>query len=418
MERVSAESLAGYVREARERWSIPGMAVGLLQAGETVIATAGVCELGVDEPVSPETSFRIASITKPFTATLALTLVQDGLLALDEPPPGSRVQATVRELLSHAGGLACEWPAALDELGSGDDALLRVAGGEPERLPIGSGELFSYSNVGFWLVGAAAARVCNTTFAEAIRPRVLDPLGLEATRFEPRQHARGHDQVEPGSPEHRPVEHPYPRARTPSGGLWSTVEELLRFAAHHLGGPGPLMPEAVEEMQRPHVAAPGGSYGLGWFLRDVDRRPIVEHPGSAAGYQSLLSMLPDEGTAFAALTNSSRGSAAIRDILERLRVAPRRPPQFELTAQQLAKFAGSYAGNGIAVDVVVEDGGLRTRQTEFDPLSGETVVYPRLLARPVGEREFEIVDGERRGDRLTFPRDDFICAGVLAPRIE
>jgi CubicO group peptidase (beta-lactamase class C family) len=394
------------------------MAIGVLQDGEAVTATAGVCELGGDEPVSPDTSFRIASITKPFTATLALTLAQNGLLALDEPPRGSRVDATARQLLSHLGGLACEWPGALDELGSDDDGLLRVAEGEPERLEIGPGELFSYCNVGFWLVGAAAARVCNKTFADAIRARVLDPLGLEATGFEPRQAARGHDQVEPGSAEHRPVDHPYPRARTPSGGLWSTVDDLLRFAAHHLGGPGPLAAATIEEMQRPHVAAPGGSYGLGWFLRDFDLRRIVEHPGSAAGYQSLLSMLPDEGIAFAALTNSSRGSAAIRDILERLELAPREPPEFELTAEQLERFTGSYAGNGIAVDVVAEDGGLRVRATHFDPFSGESVDYPPQLARPVSEREFEIVEGEWRGERLTFPRDGFICAWVLAPRAE
>jgi len=417
VERVSAQQLAEWAAEARERWNVPGIAVGVLQDGEAVAVADGICELGRDELVSPETAFRIASITKPFTATLALTLAQDGLLALDEPPPGSRVEATIRQLLSHQGGLACEWPSALEALGDGDDGLQRVAEGEPPRLPIGPGELFSYSNVGFWLVGAAAARACETTFQEAVRARVLEPLDLATTRFDPRRAARGHEQDEPGSDEHTAVVHPYPRARTPSGGLWSTVDDLLRFAAHHLGGPGPLSRESVREMQRPHIPAPGGSYGLGWFLRKSAGRGIVEHPGSAAGFESLLLLVPDEGFSFAALTNSSRGSAAIRELLERLELGPAGAPDVALGPEQLEAFAGTYSGDGIEVDVVPEHGRLRVRLSGFDPFSGENVVFPPVLARPVAEREFEIVDDERRGDRLTFPRDGFVCVGVLAARV-
>src|SRR2546426_2485625 len=131
MERVSAQRLAEWAAEARERWSVPGLAVGLFHDGETVVVADGLCELGGDERVTPETAFRIASITKPFTATLALALAEDGLLALDEPPPGSRAEATIRQLLSHQGGLASEWPSALEELGDGEDGLQRVAEGEP-----------------------------------------------------------------------------------------------------------------------------------------------------------------------------------------------------------------------------------------------------------------------------------------------
>jgi len=418
MERVSAQQLAGWVSEARERWSVPGLAAGLFHDGETVVVADGLCELGGDERVTPETAFRIASITKPFTATLALTLVEDGLLALDEPPPGSRVEATIRQLLSHQGGLASEWPTALEELGDGEDGLQRVAEGEPPRLPIGPGELFSYCNVGFWLVGAAAARACELTFQAAIRDRVLEPLALAASEFEPLHAARGHEQAEPGSDEHVVVDHPYPRTRTPSGGLWSTVDDLLRFADHHLGGPGPLSRESVREMQQPHIRAPGGSYGLGWFLRESAGRRIVEHPGSVAGFESLLSLVPEERFGFAALSNSSRGSAAIRELLERLGLASAGEPEFALTPEQLGAFAGTYSGNGLEVEVVPDNARLSVQVTGFDPLAGENIVYPPVLARPVAEREFEIVDAEWRGERLTFPRDGFVCLGVLAARTE
>jgi CubicO group peptidase (beta-lactamase class C family) len=382
-----------------------------------MFAADGVCELGREQQVTPETTFRIASITKPFTATLALSLAQDGLLALDEPPASSRVEATIRQLLSHQGGLACEWPPALEELGKGDDGLQRIAEEEPPRLPIGPGELFSYCNVGFWLVGAAVARASGLTFQAAMGARVLEPLELKATDFEPRQPTRGHQQAEPGSDEHVVVDHPYPQTRTPSGGLWSNVQDLLRFAAHHLGGPGPLSRESIQEMQQPQIAAPGGSYGMGWFLRQSGGRRIVEHPGSVAGFESLLLLVPDERFGFAALSNSSRGSAAIRDLLERLGLGST-GPDFPLDPEQLAAFGGTYSGDGIEVEVTPEDGRLSVAVTTFDPLSGENVAYPPVLARPVSEREFEVVDAEWRGERLTFPRDGFVCVGVLAARTE
>jgi CubicO group peptidase (beta-lactamase class C family) len=417
MEGISAQELRAWASEARERWAVPGIAVGVVRHADTVTAADGVIELGHRDPVLTETLFRIASITKPFVATLALTLVQEGLLALDEPPPGTRVRATVRQLLSHHGGLAHEWPTPLEE-DDDDDALIRLAEGEPELLPVGPGELFSYANTGFWLVGAASARASGTSFEEAMRTRVLEPLGLRATAFTATGAARGHNQIEPGADEHRPVEDRYPRVRRPSGGVWSSVDELLRFGAHHLVGPGPLTPDSIAEMQRPHAPLAGGASGLGWLLSGTRGRPTVEHTGSAAGYQSLLVLVPDDQLAFVGLTNSSRGGAAIRDVLAHLDLAPVAVPDAPLAPDRLAAFAGRYAGQGIELEFVPEDGHLRVELAEFDPFRGETQQYPSVRARPVGEREFEIVDGEWRGERFDFPRDGFVCMGTLAARIE
>ncbi len=418
MERFSAEDLSQWVARARERWSVPALTVGVLNGEEAVVAADGVLELGSPEPARPDSVFRTASITKPFVGTLALALVQDGLLELDEPPPGTKVDATVRQLLSHQGGLASEWPGPLDSLGDDDESLLRLSQGEPERLPVGPGELFSYGNVGFWLVGAAIAQACGTTFEDAMRARVVEPLGLDATTFDGVGVARGHNQVAPGADEHVPVDDNYPRVRRPSGGLWSSVDDLLRFADHHLGGPGPLTPESIAEMQRPLVAGPGFEYGLGWFITDIRGRVSVEHSGSAAGYQSLLVLVPSEGAAFAALANSSRGGAAIRDVLERLGLAPDDPPDVSLSPDQLAAFAGRYEGQGVEIELVPADGRLRVAMTELDPFSGERQVYPGVTARPIGEREFEIVDGEWRGERFGFPRDDIVTMGSIAVRVE
>ncbi len=426
MERVSPETLAELAAETRERWNVPGLAVGVLRNGEIVLAADGQRELGRPEPVTPETVFRIASITKPFTATLAMTLVQDGLLDLDEPPPATRIEATVRQLLSHQGGLAAEWPDPLD-----DSGLLELTEGEPERLPVGAGELFSYCNSGFWFVAAGIARMLGTTFEEAMRTRVIDPLGLASTGFEVDDPARGHEQVQPGADEHAPAGTWYPPGRTASGGLWSSVPDLLRFAEHHLGSGGaagisgrasesrdllsgvasdawgPLTASSVAEMQRACSSGPGFSYGLGWFLKRRQGHDAVEHPGSVLGFQSLLMLVPEERLAFASLTNSSRGSAAIRDVLDGLGLGEEPAPSVE--SADLGRFAGRYRGQEGVVEFTPENGELRVERTEIDTFSQEAMVLPAVRARRIGEREFEIVDGEWRGERFDFPRPGFVC---------
>src|SRR4051812_37127176 len=391
MERFSAQ-LEQSVGQARRRWSVPGFAVGALRNGEVTTAADGVSELGRLEPVTPETPFRVASITKPFVATLAMTLVQDGLLALDEPPVGYAVDATVRQLLSNQGGLATEWPVRFDGGDESDEAVFRLLQGEPERLPVGPGELFSYCNVGFWIVGAAIQRELGITFEAAMHERVLEPLGLASTSFAAgTAAAQGHNQVRPGADEHAPLEYVYPRARRASGGLWSTVGDLLRFAEHHLGGPGPLTPESVAEMQKPHIRVQVFDWGLGCFLTHRRGRLTVEHPGSAAGFQTLLVLVPGEGLAVAALTSSSRGAAAIRDVLGDLELAEAEPSFVEL--EDLSAFAGLYRGQKLELRIESEGDGLRVDVAEIDPFVPDRQVYPSMRARPVGEREFEIVEG-------------------------
>ncbi len=416
MERVSGQHLAESATAARERWNVPGLAVGALAEGEVVGAADGVRELGRAEPVSAETQFRVASITKPFVATLAMTLVQDGLLDLDAPPAGSTTAATVRQLLSHQGGLATEWPVQFDGNDESDDALFRLVAGEPERLPVGPGELFSYCNAGLWLVAAGMQRTLETTFEDAMRVRVLEPLALTSTSFVAERGARGHNQVQPGADEHEPVVDAYPRARRASGGLWSSIGDLLRFGEHHLGGPGPLTPDSVAEMQRPLTSGAGFEYGLGWFLTERRGPLTVEHPGSAAGYQSLLLLVPQERLAVAALSNSSRGLAAIRDVLEDVGLAERESSPLELG--DLEPFAGRYHGQKLELEIRADEGYLRVQVAEVDPFVAERQVYPSMLARPVGEREFEIVDSEWLGERFDFPRPGLVRMGALAERVE
>ena len=360
------------VREARERTGVPGVAAGLRRDGETTFAAEGVLALGDAEPVLDDTPFRIASITKPFTATLA-----GECLPLDEG---------LCRLLSHSAGLRCESRAPLPSAADG---------------------LFSYSNAGYWAAGAACAEACGAPFEEAMQARVLDPLGLTATGFEePLRPARGH--VQEGESGHRAVtEDGYPVARRPSGGLWSTAGDLLRFATHHLAEPGPL--------HEPRVEALGARYALGWWVRTLENgSTALDHEGSIAGYQSLLLLVPEEALALAVLTNSWRGSGLIRRIVESLELTP-----LALAAAPLPDgVAGTYALDGVEAVVEVSGDGVIVSETERDPVTGISTAT-RFPAQPLGGGVFGFARGALMSHRLDFPRPGLARIGWVAlPRVE
>jgi hypothetical protein len=105
-------------------------------------------------------------------------------------------------------------------------------------------------------------------------------------------------------------------------------------------------------------------------------------------------------------------------VREQLGLWPTELPDADVSPDELAALAGRYIGQGVELVVAADGQHLCLEATELDPLTGETSTYPPALARPVGEREFEIVDGEWRGERFDFPRNGFVCFGALAQRVE
>ncbi len=365
-------SLEEAVREARARTGVPGVAAGLLVAGERSFAADGVLALDGESPVHADTPFRIASISKPFTSTLAAaSLPLDGGL---------------RALLSHTAGFRCE---------------------STEPLPAGAEGLFSYSNAGFWEAGAQSATAAGSSFEEAMRQRVLSPLRLEATGYEePQAAARGH--VQAGESGHRVVpDDSYPVSRRPSGGLWSTVRDLLRFGAHHLA--------SGSELHEPQVAALGGHYALGWWVRELeDGTTALDHEGSVAGYQSLLLLVPERELVLAVLTNSWRGSGLVRRLVDRLGLGPSPLPAEPVDAG----VAGTYALDGVEARVEVAGDDLTVSVTEFDPVVGSPITT-RVAAKPLGGGVFGYTGGRLMSHRFDFPRPDLARIGwTVLPRTE
>jgi CubicO group peptidase (beta-lactamase class C family) len=372
---IPQERLAEILRDARGRSGVPAVTAGLL-VGEGV-------ELAADGPVEIETPFRIASITKWFTASLAALL-------LDLEAPLSSDGPTAGRLLSHTADLRPN---------------------SRELLPEACRGLWSYSNAGYVLAGEACATAAGTSFSEAVQQRLLDPLGLESTHFEePAGAAPGN--VPDGDTGHRPApDVVYPESRRAAGGLWSTVGDLLRFAEHQLGGAGPLSAAQLRAIREPRADALGARYSLGCWNRTVaGDRVALDHEGSVGGYQSLLLLIPEENAALTVLTNSWRGSGLIRRVVRELGLVPAPPDGSTGLAVQPTRYA-----LGDSVAVLGERGGRwRVAESETDPLTGVRIERPEYAIEPLGAGVYGFAGGLLMSHRLDFPREGVARIGWTA----
>jgi CubicO group peptidase (beta-lactamase class C family) len=353
---------------AAARWDVPALAVGVLVDGRPDRRSFG-CDIAA--------RFRVASITKPFTATAAVRS-----LALDGTVPGWP-GVCVSDLLAHVSGYEAEH-GDLARFGDGDDALGRLAAELPgchRWLP--AGELWSYSNAGYWLTGWLLAERAGGTYEDVIEGLAVE-AGLTATDFgEPDLAGTG-----PAA-----IRGPYPRVRRPSGGLVSTVDDLLQFGAWHLRQP------ALETMRTVRGKPVAGVYGLGLAGERVGGVAVWGHPGSYGGFESSLLLMPSRSAVLVGLTNSSHGSQALREVedawFEELTGARRRiAPTVELPAAGLRAFAGDYANATASVSVRVAAPGL---SVIFDGAAPAP-------ARPIGPQTFEVTEGPDSSSRFDFPR--------------
>jgi CubicO group peptidase (beta-lactamase class C family) len=354
--------LAEIVREARARTGVPAVAAGLVADGSVELAADGACAV--------ETPFRVASISKWFTASLAAAVG-----ALDDG---------TRRLLSHT-------------------ADLRSEAAEP--LPEACRGLWSYSNAGYWAAGDACATAAGASFSEAMREQILEPLGLAATSFEePAGAAEGH--LQEGETGQRPAGRlDYPVMRRPAGGLWSTVGDLLRFAEHQLDDPYGLW--------EPQAEALGAEYCLGCWRRELDgARVAYDHEGSVAGFQSLLLIVPEERVALAVLTNSWRGSGLIQRIVRALGLIPA-SDTVSLTSTSPIE-TGRYALDGAVATVAEVGGQWRVREEETDPISGRRIERGPYRVEPLGGDVYGFAGGLLMGHRVDFPRPGVARIGWLA----
>ena len=306
---------------------VPGLALAILEGRRIVFAegfgTTRCDAKGVE--VTPETLFRVASVTKPLTGTLLMRLVEAGIVALDTPicayipwltlrDADAAQTITLRMLLSHTSGLPFEYVLT----GSADaGALEKYVRDNLPRLPLvaAPGTQWHYSNPGLNLAGYVAEVVSGRFFPDLMQQYVFAPLDMTHTTFDVGA-AQGfsiacsHTPQEDGSLR---VEAGLwnRRAGQPSGGAFSCVLDLANFAIMQInkgwfGGQQFLPPASVAVMQTPQVATsndPQERYGLTFFVNSYRGQSRVAHWGGVEGYGSRLALLPEAGLGVVMLYN-------------------------------------------------------------------------------------------------------------------
>jgi CubicO group peptidase (beta-lactamase class C family) len=319
---VNEAELAASLREHAARSSVPGAAIGILRDGECATAVAGVADVETGEPVALDTRFAVGSLCKTFVATAIARLVEAGRLSLGDPVssrvPELRqaewaVRASVGDLLANRARVPLraelEFPQSS---GDGDDALARHIANVADAKP--AAPYWSYSNLGWSVVGRVIETVAGQTWEQAMRDELFDPFDLDETTFVPAEGvpcASGHDVA--GDVAVRSV--PWtPRALGPAGSrLLSTVTDLLRFAAAHLQTRALSTLRRSSEEIRIHGWFDAWCLGLARF--DWERGRVWGWDGLISGQRCVLRLMPEQRGAVVLLSNGSTGRALYRSLL-------------------------------------------------------------------------------------------------------
>ncbi len=421
------------VDDAMERWTVPGVAVGILQDGVREMQGFGVTNLDTLYTVRPDTLFQIGSISKTFCGTLVMMLVDDGVLDLDArvadivtdwriADDDARQQITLRQCLTHTAGFYGDF---FEDFGHGDDALAiavrEMAGLEQWFTP---GSRWAYNNAAVAVAGRVVEVVTGRVYEDLVRERIFEPLMMMHSTFfahEAILHSAsaGHVQIAPGMDLHR-VAHPYPVTRYagPAGSIISTVGDLLTYAAFHMGdgttATGRRLLSAasmamMQTMQPPNVLDAENGWGISWNLRDLDGVRLVGHGGATNGFQAVLQLVPERQFAVVVLTNSGRGAALHREVTnailhERLGLDTSDPATITLPQADLQRVAGRFTNPRQQLDFTVEGDGLHV-QSSWRGLTEERAPSPPFTLRPISATHFLVTDGEGVGGIVEFLAD-------------
>ncbi|GAA4630902.1 hypothetical protein GCM10023196_058140 [Actinoallomurus vinaceus] len=394
MSRFDADHWQARLDELRAAHHVPGAALAVLAGGTIHESASGVLHRGTGVEVTTDSVFQSGSIAKVYTATLVMQLVDSGELRLDsrvvDVLPGFAVaddevtkSVTIGRLLSHTSGIAGDFTL---DTGRGDDCLARyveACANVGQDCPPGT--VVSYCSTGYAILGRIVEVVTGQTWDDALRDRLLAPLGLghsmtlpeEALRFRVAMTHLG----ELGSdPEPAPVWDMLPRSAGPYGRVLVSAVDVVRFARMHLDdGAAPdgtrlLSAESAATMRRRVVDCVDGwtfmadGWGHGWALYDWDGVAGYGHDGASGGQFSYLRVVPGSGVAAALLTNGGGATGLFVDLFQELLgelAGVRMPDVFAPAAEprpvDVAALAGTYEREGVRITIGERDGVPRLR---------------------------------------------------------
>ena len=409
--------LSRVVREAQSEQRIPSISAGAIGNGELVWQEAlGLADVEGGREATPDTQYRVGSITKTFTAVAVMQLRDSGALDLDDPlseyvPEAAHGAPTLRRLLTHLSGLQRELPGHVWETLESPDRAGLVSGLAEAEQVLRPGARWHYSNLAFALLGEVVARRSGLEYEDYVGERLLRPLGLERTTFEQTQPAANGYLVEPYADVVRPEQNVIKGAFAAAGSLWSTTGDLACWATFLVdGNDAVLARESVEEMRRFQAMADLEEWKLGWglgvsLMREGDRL-FVGHGGAMPGFLAGLAVSPKERSGAVVLVNSGAG-VKIDELTRKLAVKaveayaaePERWQPTEAIPPELEPLLGRWWTEGHEVVISVRNGRLELR----DPTAAPSL--PPSVFEPAGDDRYRGVSGPEEGELLEVVRD-------------
>jgi CubicO group peptidase (beta-lactamase class C family) len=344
-------ALAGLDRDiesALATLGVPGLAIAVVAPDRVLLAQGyGWRDVGARLPVTPDTVFPIGSATKPFTSFVLATLWDEHKVDFFAPvrnvlpefrlfDPLATERATVADLLTHRTGVPrhdAVWFGHVSPTRS--DLVARLQFLQPSARFRGR---FQYSNLMYVAAGRLAEVASGQSWEELVTSRILMPLGMSRTFFTVEATEQAGDFARPNrsqGDEVLPVDFRDASAVAPAGGMWSSVNDLGRWAQMLLGrgewrGHQLVDPGTLTALFRPitptHMTVSGREltqpyYGLGWFVDTYRGRMRVYHGGNLDGFTALVTLFPNQGYGVVVLTNlgaTSLPEAIVRHVADRL----------------------------------------------------------------------------------------------------
>ena len=370
---------------------VPAASVAVMLNGQVFATAHGLLSKATGVEATTDAVFQIGSITKLWTTSLAMQLVDEGKLGLDEPvrtylpefqiaDEHASATITVRHLMTHTSGFGGD---VFTDTGYGDDCVEKyVATLTDQEQLFPPGEYYSYNNAGFCVLGRIIEVLRGESFEQCLKHRLIEPLGLAHAAPGPYEailhraavgHVRFDEEREPEPASVWALQ----RSMAPAGSMFAmSASDLMVFAKMHFdGGLAPdgkrvLSEQSARTMQEPQVTLPrtGTSdqiWGLGWAICDLDGGGrIIGHDGGTIGQGAFFRMAPEHDLAIAILTNGGNMPNVWREIYARvlhdlagLQAPPEVVPDPAEAMPDTARFVGKYASaaeeNIVRVD---EDG--------------------------------------------------------------
>lgn len=304
-----ADEVDEFIKKEMERQRIPGVSLAVIKDGKTVKSAGyGLADRKQRTPATPETVYKIGSVSKQFVATGIMLLVQEGRLSLDDPiskylegTPAAWSPITIRHLLTHTSGIVREAPAFDWNKVQSDMDVVKSTYALPLRFT--PGEKWEYSNTPYFALAEVIHKVSGRPWEDYLTEKVFVPLGMKSTRATNtkerlRNRAAGYRDND------RLLDAPDWQALRPSGAFFSTVQDLAKWDMAL--DSDRILSESSRRLMWTQVTLNDGSsdpYGFGWYLETLNGHRRVHHGGGIPGFGAEFSRFPDNRLTVIVLVN-------------------------------------------------------------------------------------------------------------------